>query len=117
MKERLKKIASFIFNLKFGIAIIFLCIMYIACVMIKDIYNSFRSHFSEVVYTFKFWFIFIFSILAVGWIVDIISNRKKPRFNYFKMRLVRYIIWANYRFINHDFTSKSTTTFLLLGCD
>ena len=78
MKRKIKKIALFIFNIPLVIAAIGAIILYFVYYTIKDIYHQFRFHFSNVAQNFAFWAVLISSVLIIAWVVDKISNRKKP---------------------------------------
>ena len=77
MKENIKRIAFFIFNMKLGTAIILVCIIVVGFACIKSIYIDIKYHFSDVVFNIMFWVIGISGIFLIALIANLFIKKNK----------------------------------------
>ena len=67
MKNKLKRIAIYVYNLKFGIVVIWSGVLVFSYLIVKGIYIDFKYHFAEILSNIKFWVIFISIGLLLHW--------------------------------------------------
>jgi len=79
MKDRIIRIASFIYNTKFGEVVILSCFILIAYQAIKSIYIAIRYHFIEVIHIIMFWVIGISSVLLIALIAGFFKKENKNK--------------------------------------